>query len=626
VSIPEAVAASVARLPTSPGVYLMHGPGGEVIYIGKATNLRSRVRSYFTGHDPRPFVRHLDALLTDVTCVLTANAKEALLLENTLIKRHRPRFNFMLRDDKNYLSVRIDERVPWPRAELVRRIRRDGAKYFGPYASAQKARQTLNVLNRHFQLRTCTDATLHNRTRPCLQHQIGRCPAPCVLDVSRDAYLEGVRQAELFLSGKQAELVERLTQRMMEAAEAMAFEDAARYRDQRAAVMASLERQGAVQTQQADRDVVGLWREGDDAAFAVMQFRGGALSSVRTFVLREQVLPDDQTVASFLGQFYGGDDHAPPPEVLVPVTLPEEEGVEASLTELAGRRCHVRAPVRGEKSKLVELAAENARAAFAETVSTTAQAMRGVERLAKKLDLRQIPRTIECYDISNFQGAAIVASQVVFVDGVADRARFRRLRLRTQVGQDDFAAMAEVMGRRVARARGDNPDPLPDLIVVDGGRGQLAAAMAALAEAGAPDATVIALAKARVIGTDDEDATVSSSERVFLPNRKNPVLLQPNSPEWLLMTRIRDEAHRTAVTFHRSVRTREAMTGTLERIGGVGPTRRKALLSHFGSMRAIRAASLAELAAAPGVDVRTARRIYMHFHPDEVQLDPAEST
>ncbi|MCB9520372.1 MAG: excinuclease ABC subunit UvrC [Myxococcales bacterium] len=618
-TVPESLQETIGRLPPSPGVYLMRGAAGEILYIGKATNLRSRVRSYFSGNDPRPFVRYLDTLLSDVEYVLTSNPKEALLLENTLIKRHRPRFNFMLRDDKNYLAIRIDVGAVWPRVELVRRIAKDRAHYFGPFHSAAKVRQMLNVLNRHFNLRTCTDATLANRVRPCLQYQIRRCPGPCVLEVDADTYKESVRQAELFLSGREAELLERLEQRMLEAAEQLEFEDAARYRDQRSAVEASLERQRAVQTTQVDRDVVGVFREADDVAVAVMQFRGGALNDVATFALADQVLPDDQLVASFVGQFYGVGEREPPAEVLLPWPAPADEDLEGTLTALRGRRCAVLVPQRGEKLRLVELAGENARAFFSDTMSRAAAAARALERLASRLDLREVPRTLECYDISNFQGAAVVASQVAFRDGVPDRQRYRRLKIRTVEGQDDFAAMSEVIGRRVRRALApDSTDPLPDLIVIDGGKGQLAAAVAALQEAGAPEQPVIALAKSRVTGTDDDDTIVRSSERVFVPGRKNAVPLRENSPEWLLLTRLRDEAHKTAIEFHRKVRGRATQSSQLDAIPGVGPTRRRALLSHFGSIRAIRSASVEELAEAPGFDRRMAAVVHGHLHGVEV--------
>ena len=615
-SVPAHLVENLASLPQSPGVYLMRGDGDEIIYIGKATNLRSRVRSYFGGNDPRAFVQWLDRLLKRVEFVLCANPKEALLLENTLIKRHKPRFNFMLRDDKNYLAIRIDRRAEWPRVELVRRIKKDGANYFGPYHSAAKVRRTLNVLNRYFMLRTCSDSELRNRSRPCLQYQIRRCPGPCVFDVSRDAYLEGVTNAELFLSGREPELLSKLEERMLTASDALEFEEAARYRDQRAAVSTSLERQGAVQTTPIDRDVLGVYREADQVAVAVMSFRGGALNDIRSFALTDQVVPDAQVLSSFLAQYYATAARTPPKEVLLPAELGADDDTEAALTDLRGSRCLIRVPKRGEKLRLIELANENAHAFFAESMSTSAQAERALELVARKLRLDSPPRTIECYDISNFQGTSIVGSRVVFQDAVPDRSRYRRIRIRSTAGQDDFAAMNEVIGRRVRSSR-KNDDPMPDLIVIDGGKGQLNAALAALAALGCGSQPIAALAKSRRLGSNADDVAVRSSERVFLPGQKNPVNLPEHTVECHLLARIRDEAHRHAIEYHRFLRRKRTLRSKLEDIRGVGPGRRNQLLKHFGSAKHVGEASLTELEGVPGMSKDLAFAVFDHFHPGE---------
>ena len=612
----SSVAETVARLPRKPGVYIMRGARGACLYIGKATDLRSRVRSYFTGQDPRPFVRFLDELLEDVEFVLTANPKEALLLENTLIKRHKPRFNFMLRDDKNYLAIRIDERVDWPRVELVRRIRRDGARYFGPYHSAAKVRETLNVLNRYFQLRTCTDSVLRNRSRPCLQYQIRRCPAPCVRSVDRDAYMDNLGHARLFLDGRETELAGALTARMTAAAERLEFEDAARCRDQISAVRDSLTRQSAVQTTHVDQDVIGLYREGDAAAVVVMVFRGGSLVDVRSFALEQQLVEDADLLSDFLGQYYGAADRDPPGLVLLPAALAEDDDVETALSDLRQARCRLVTPQRGRKRELVDLAGRNAGAFFAETLSTTARADRAIERLQRRLGLTVEPRTIECYDVSNFQGAEIVASRVVFQDAVPDRSRYRRIRIRTRDSQDDFGAMAEVIGRRCRSSRGGD-DPMPDLIVVDGGKGQLNAAVAALAAAGESDQAIVSLAKSRVVGTTRDDAVVRSDERVFVPGRKNPVTLADRSIEGYLLQRVRDEAHRHAISYHRKLRRRNTLRSQLDAIAGIGPGRRNTLLRHFGSAKAVASASLVELESVPGLSRHLAFAVFEHFHSGE---------
>lgn len=615
-SVPEHLKAAIANLPQSPGVYIMRGHKKEIIYIGKATNLRSRVRSYFSGNDPRAFVRYLDQLLAEIEFVLCANPKEALLLENTLIKRHKPRFNFMLRDDKNYLAIRIDPRKDWPRVELVRQIKKDGARYFGPYHSAAKVRQTLNILNRYFQLRTCNDSVLRNRTRPCLQYQIRRCPGPCTVDVDRDTYLDHVHNAEMFLSGKETELLTNLEGRMFSASERMEFEEAARFRDQASAVRASLERQGAVQTTQVDRDVVGMYREADDVALVVMAFRLGSLNDVRSFALTDQVVPDAQTIASFLAQYYAAAGRLPPKELLLPSALPAEDPTESALAELRGSKCLVRVPQRGEKLRLVELANENAQAFFGESMSTSAQAEKALQRVAKRLRLDSLPRTIECYDISNFQGAHIVGSRVVFQDAVPDRTRYRKIRIRNTLEQDDFASMNEVIARRVASSR-KNDDPMPDLIVVDGGKGQLNAALAALASLGLGSQPIVSLAKSRLLGTDDSDVAIRSSERVFLPGQKNPVMLPEHTPECLLLARIRDEAHRHAIEYHRYLRRKRTLRSKLEDVPGVGAGRRNQLLSHFGSAKAVGAATLKELEAVDGFSRVLAFAVFEHFHPGE---------
>jgi excinuclease ABC subunit C len=607
----------IARLPTRPGVYLMRGPKGEIVYIGKATNLRSRVRSYFTGHDPRQFVRFLGELLTDIDVMISQNPKEALLLENTLIKKHRPRFNFMLKDDKNYLSIRVDLEHEWPRVELVRQISKDGARYFGPYHSAQNVRKTLNVLNRYFQLRTCPDTILNNRSRPCLQHQIKRCPAPCVLDISRDAYMDDVGHALLFLQGKQVELTEELVTQMMRAAEHMEFERAAHLRDQIKAIESSLTQQSAVQTTLADQDVIGICRQGENVAVAVLMFRGGSLMDVSNYALHDQLFPDEDLLNSFIAQFYQLSGNNPPETIYCPTEPNEQETIASYLSDVRGTKVSIHVPRRGEKRDLLDLAIDNATNYFQETLSSTARSMAALEKLQSRLRLRQIPRTMECYDISNFQGKQIVASGVRFLDGDADRANYRRYRIRTTQTQDDFQSMFEVLTRR-AKASMDGSFPMPDLLVIDGGKGQLSMAVQALQDLGMHDQEIVSLAKSRVEGTDDNDAPQYSAERVFVPGHKEPIVLKQNSDEMYLLTRIRDEAHRVAITYHRDLRKKETLRSRLDDIEGVGPSKRAALLKHFGSVKGVREATLAELEAAPTVGRRLAATVFSFFHPDEL--------
>lgn len=605
----------LAALPPKAGVYIFRGKRNEVLYVGKATNLRNRVRSYFNGHDPRPFVALLDQQLGDIETILTQNAKDALLLENTLIKKHRPRYNVMLRDDKNYLSIRIDETQRWPRVELTRRIRDDGARYFGPYHSAQAVRRMLNVLNRHFHLRTCRDSVFNNRVRPCLQYQIKRCPGPCVLPVDRAAYFDDLRRAGLFLQGREDELLRDVEVRMFQSADELDFERAARYRDQLAAIRDALQPQGAIQTSHVERDVLGLHRDGEYVVIAVSTFRSGALLDVISFELTHQLTTDDEVLAGFISQYYS-DQRRPPEEILCSVAPAEPEDLEVFLGELRGRKATLLVPQRGDKVKLVELAVENARLHFENNLSTEARASEAVERLQARLGLRSVPRTIECYDISNFQGREIVASQVCFVDGRPDREAYRRYRIKLLPTQDDFASMYQVILRRARRAqKGDRP--MPDLILIDGGKGQLNAACAALMDAGARDQDIVSIAKSRLKGATDDDGPVRSDERIFVPGRKDPVVLKQTSEEMHLLERLRDEAHKTAITYHRELRSQNRLTTELDAIAGVGPVRRKALLRHFGSVKKVRSASLAEIAAAPGIDRLTAWRVFDAFHPGQ---------
>jgi len=635
--------AKLDRLPRTPGVYIMRDVHGAVMYVGKATDLRARVRSYTTGHDTRAFVQRLNTWLHDVEVIVTQSAKEALLLENTLIKRHKPRHNVLLRDDKNYLSLRIDKREEWPRVRLVRQIRDDGAHYFGPYHSAQSARQTLNVLNRYFQLRTCPDAVLRNRARPCLQYQIRRCPAPCVLPVDRDAYMDNVHHASLFLSGREDRLVALLEEAMTRTAEALEFEDAARYRDQIQAVRESLQRQGAIQTSRVDRDVIGMHRDGNEVAVAVLMFRGGSLVDVATFGLEEQLLDDSDLMAAFISRFYASEKRAAPSEIVAPVPVFDSDALSLALSEIQSSRVSIHTPKSGERKRLVETATANAMAYFEEHLTMRARAGTVLSQLQRTLGLKQAPRVIECYDVSNFQGKHVVASQVVFVDAVAAPSMYRQYRIRTFVGQDDFASMFEILTRRAKRAR-DGSSPMPDLVLIDGGLGQLNMARRALAEQGFEDQEIAALAKARTrvaaagkrsrseesakaLNSDAADAAIRgpqgatterTPERVFLPGRKNPVVLKPGRPDGLLLERIRDEAHRFAITFHRKLRSKGTFRTKLDDIPGVGPARRKELLRHFGSVRALRGATLAELEAVDGVGRRLAAQIFAHFHPDEI--------
>src|SRR3954447_6505784 len=517
----QTIAEILERLPAAPGVYIMKDRRGKAVYIGKAGVLRNRVRQYFqaSSGDNRDFVPLLDGIVTDIETVLTSNEKEALLLENTLIKKHQPRFNVNLKDDKNYLVLRLDPEAEWPRLEVVRRLGEDRAYYFGPYHSATSRREALRVVNRHFQLRTCTDHVLHNRRRPCLQYQIKRCPGPCVLPVSRDFYGEQVRDVRLFLDGKSDELLDRLRGRMKDAAGRTEFEQAAEIRDQVRALEVTLEEQRVVSGDFCDQDVLGFHREGIALEIVVMSIRGGKLGGSRAFSFTGQEFPDAELLSSFLGLYY--DLGAPPPdEVLLPMEIDDAALKAEWLSEkraahpLASRKrkVEVLVPQRGDRRRLIELAQKNAAASFASRRNARADVEIALGKLQRRLKLPKLPRVIECYDVSHIQGFATVASMVVFVDGKPEKSRYRTYKVRAPGAagssrhNDDFASMYEVLSRRFRRAREGGEDAgswkLPDLIVVDGGKGQLAMALAAARDVGIDvragvGLPIVALAKER---------------------------------------------------------------------------------------------------------------------------------
>jgi len=549
----QTLAEILDRLPTDPGVYVMKDRRGKVIYIGKAGNLRNRVRQYFqpnTG-DTRQFVPLLEGIVGDIETVITTNEKEALLLENTLIKRHQPRFNVNLRDDKNYLVLRLDPEGEWPRLEVVRKIAGDGAYYFGPYHSASSCREALRVVNRHFQLRTCTDHVLHNRRRPCLQYQIKRCPAPCVLPVKTEEYADQVRDVRLFLDGKDDELVARLTSRMKDAAVNTEFETAAAIRDQLKALQVTLESQRVVSTDFVDQDVVGFHRDGLALEIVVMAIRQGKLVGSRAFSFGGQEFPDGELLSSFVGLFYDNPTASIPDELLLPFDI-EDAALKADwLSERRPprrRRVEVLVPQRGDRKRLSDLAQKNAEVSFSTRRNAREDTEIMLAKLQKRLRLPKLPRVIECYDISHIQGFAPVASMVVFVDGRPERSRYRTYRVRgaenrppgRRAGNDDFASMYEVLSRRLRRAReGDAGWELPDLIVIDGGKGQLGMALAAARDVGidvrpGQGLTIVGLAKERDFGdepvaedTPDAAASAGAPEGTSAPAEPQAAAPEP---------------------------------------------------------------------------------------------------
>jgi excinuclease ABC subunit C len=613
--------AKLESLPTEPGVYLMKDRRGDVIYVGKAVNLRNRVRSYFTRTgDTRAFVSLLDQFLGDIETVLVHNEKEALLLENELIKKHKPRFNVLLKDDKQYISLRLDRTQPYPRLEVVRKYQKDGARYFGPYSSASAIRETLRLINRYFHLRTCTDHVLANRKRPCLLHQIGRCPAPCVYPVPEAEYRKSVDEVVLFLEGKAGELVEGLRARMKQAAGELKFEEAARIRDQLLAIERSLERQKVATTDFKDQDVFAFHREGDRLLVYVLYVRQGRLNGGQAFPLGSQEFPDEELLPSFVNLYYDQGNFVPE-EVLLPLDLEEREGLEALLTERKGEKVRVMVPKRGEKRDLVDMAQKNAEQAVLERRRTRDETEGVLRRLQERLHLHNLPRRVECFDISHFQGSSIVASQVAATDGEIDKSRYRRYRIKTLEKQDDFASMHEVISRRLKR--GQEEGDLPDLLVIDGGKGQLASALAAARDLGVEGVDIISLAKSRDLEVHDRDEeSARSPERVFIPHRKDPIVLRQNSAELYLLARLRDEAHRFAITFQQKSMRKGSFHSVLEDIPGVGAGRKKLLLRHFGSLKRVREATIEELTDVLGPTVAERVHAALHGHPEDNPEDP----
>ncbi len=673
------IAELVARLPMEPGVYLMRDRKGRVVYVGKARNLRIRVRQYFSGQDSRHFVPRLGKVLGDIETMVTSNDKEALLLENHLIKGHAPRFNVKLRDDKQYLVLRLDSSKSWPRLEVVRNIAHDKAHYFGPYHSAGSARHTLRVVNRYFKLRTCSDYALNHRKRACLQYQIDRCPAPCVYDVDPDAYAGQVRDVRLFLGGRHSELLEGLNARMKESATALEFETAARIRDQITAIQTTLQSQRVVGTGEFDQDVIGMYREGGQVEFAVLYVRAGKLMGSRTYSQKGMELPDAEVLHGFLGALYG-EASLLPDEILLPFALAEDDAAPLHewLQEKRGSPLKLSVPERGSRKKLVDLAKRNSSSSFVTRRDRKEDSDTLLETLHKRFSLSRKPRRIECYDISHIQGSDAVGSMVVFKDGQADKSSYRSFKIKGLHGQglaqghrqnDDFASMQEVLTRRLRRAldAGDSANEdwaLPDLVVIDGGKGQLSRVVAVMQDLGVPlgaeGMDVIALAKERLDvvrpgaaglrtlrnfrqrgqsspnsspGQSLGDYVVSKAassiakepapadnnrqasqpdkpERVFLPGSKDPIRLRPGSTELYLMTRIRDEAHRFAITHHRKRRAKRQIKSILDEVPGVGKSAKRALLTHFGKIAAIRTATVEELCEVRGIGPGLAARIH----------------
>ncbi len=601
----------IASFPTSPGVYRMYDASDEILYVGKARNLRQRVRSYLGNTDGRPQVRFLMARVERIEFTVTDTEKEALLLENTLIKQHQPRYNLNLKDDKTFFSLRCDLTEQFPRFTVVRKISRDNARYFGPYASAAAAREVIRQIHRIFPLRHYPLKVCLARKRPCLYHQIGQCGAPCHDLISADAYQSLVDGAMLFLEGKSKNLIQEFKQRMKQAAESMQYEEAARWRDLLKAIDTTLERQKMV-GQGGDSDILGLARTGERLAVAILFIRGGVMSG-STVLHGSGALEDADALSAFIQQHYGAEQLIPP-EIMLPQPLDDQSLLEEWLSDQKGSRVRLHHPQRGEKVALTALAARNAEAALFEKHTKDQQTEQTLAELQQKLGLQTPPQRIECYDISTLQGRYSVGSGVAFRDGKPDKALYRRYRIRQIAGQDDFGMLKEVFGRRFSPERIADWG-LPDLVVVDGGIGQLNSTVAVIEELGLNGKfAVISLAKSRVQGDGKDVKVERSEERVFLPGRRNPVKLRQDGAAIRLLSAIRDEAHRFAITYHRELRNRETLRSQLRHIPGIGPGLERRLLRQFGSLEGVRQATVEQLSVLPGISHALASVIHQQLN------------
>lgn len=616
----ENLLARAHEFPVLPGVYLMKDAAGEVLYVGKAANLRARVASYFhSGTDGRPQTEFLVRRVANLDYIVTQTEKEAFLLENALIKQHRPRYNIRLRDDKTYLSLRLDPRERWPRLHMVRKRRADGALYFGPYTSSQAMRQTFRTILSIFPLCSCRagreargkrreareDGNSGNRPRPCIMYEMGMCCCPLYRDVDPAYYARLVQDVALFLRGNKTEVVERLKREMEEKAARMEYEEAAQLRNRIVAINETIERQRIAVGPAVNRDVIATVSEGGRHLVVVFLYRGGVVADRREFELPDFGQIGGEILRGAMSQLYG-EAEAIPDEVFLSAEPEDREMLEAWLTETAGRSIRLHVPQRGEGRRLVDLALENARQRLHDRLESGRDIEAALAEIRSRLRLPELPDRIECFDISNIQGSLSVGSMVQFLGGKPNRSGYRHYRIRTVEGSNDFAMMHEVLSRRYRRLI-ESGQPLPDLILVDGGKGQLNVAAEVMKELGATGVPLRAIAKRRTVGEEDRQRI---ADRFFIPGQKNPVTFPPGSPALLILQHIRDEAHRFAIAYHKKLRRQRSLRSLLEELPGIGEARKRALLRAFGSLARIREASPEELARVPGMTATLAADLH----------------
>jgi len=593
-------------IPKSTGVYLLKNEKGRSIYIGKAKDLRSRLASYFNEAEDvqRPQIMYLMQEVTDVDYFVTRNEREALVLESSLIKQKKPRYNIRLRDDKNYLSLRLDPRETFPRLSLTRRVLKDGAIYYGPFASADALKKSKRLIHKIFPLRDCTDEKFRRHSaRPCLNYYMGLCLGPCAGKSGEQGYGDVVDQVRMFLRGEKKQITKLLKSSMQKASNDTRYEDAASYRDQIRLLEKNMDAQMFVTPNTKDKDVVGFYREDQRVEFAILFFRGGSLVDRTTYSFKNAIVGDREILEEFLSQFYGGNRFVPK-EIVVPLKIQRSKDIEGWLSEKQGRKVLVNTPTRGSKLKEVGLANRNALESFQRKYSEELKEVDLLERIKASLHLSRLPSSIECFDISNTQGATAVASMVKFENGIAAKDGYRKFKIKSVEGPNDYASMYEVLSRRLERAD-QQGWKLPDLILIDGGKGQLNIAQQVIFELGFIDKVDLAsIAKGREEG---------ESDKIYIYGRKNPIMFSKNSEALFLLMRIRDEAHRFAITFHKQLRGKRALISELDGVPGIGAKRKKQLIKHFGSISKIREGSVEEIASLPGLNKKLAEELKKHL-------------
>ncbi len=581
--------------PSAPGVYLMKNADGEVIYVGKARNLKKRLASYFKNSGQSDMKTGiLIKQISTYETIITGTEQEALLLESNLIKRHRPRYNIILKDDKRYPSLRLDIKSPYPTLTMVRKTENDAALYFGPFTSSRAVHQTLKIIHGTFKLRKCKTRNLRHRTRPCLNYQMGVCLGPCCLDVDKAAYDEMVKEVMLFLKGRTSDLIRKIKNGMMSAARARDYENAAILRDRMFALEKILEKQVSVTTDFKDRDVLGIAGTPEFSVITILFVRDGHLMGTRHFHFTETLSTDAEMIAAFIRQYYEKTAHFVPKEILAPIFLEDAALTEDWLKSVKGEKVSILHPLRGEKVRLVQMAARNAENELKTLIASAVAERDLLARVQKKLKLNRMPERIECFDNSNISGTNPVAGMVVFENGKACKSAYRKYKIRTVTEQDDYAYMAEALKRRYGK--GNKSAPFPDLLMVDGGKGQLNIVISVIKELNLDGRfDLIGIAK------KDEKAG-ETRDKIYKPGRANPVNFGREEDLLFFLQRIRDEAHRHAISFHRKRRSETFIHSVLDTIPGIGEKRKHTLLKHFGSVKNIGKATPEEISTLPGMN------------------------